>query len=92
MLLERSVIRLLYGRPLETLLATWGISLVLQQLVRLIFGAHLQPEGRPMDDNGNGPDHEEAEQNDIEAVIGEDKPSADLEPTGHPCGICDRLD
>jgi urea transport system permease protein len=38
-LLERSVIRFLYGRPLETLLATWGISLMLQQLVRSIFGA-----------------------------------------------------
>jgi urea transport system permease protein len=39
MLLERSVIRWLYGRPLETLLATWGISLVLIQLVRTLFGA-----------------------------------------------------
>lgn len=38
-LLERGVLRLLYGRPLETLLATWGISLVLMQLVRQIFGA-----------------------------------------------------
>jgi urea transport system permease protein len=37
--LERGVIRFLYGRPLETLLATWGISLMLQQLVRSIFGA-----------------------------------------------------
>jgi urea transport system permease protein len=37
--LERGVIRFLYGRPLETLLATWGISLALQQLVRSIFGA-----------------------------------------------------
>jgi urea transport system permease protein len=37
--LERSVIRFLYGRPLETLLATWGISLVLQQGVRSLFGA-----------------------------------------------------
>lgn len=37
--LERGVIRFLYGRPLETLLATWGISLVLQQLVRSLFGA-----------------------------------------------------
>ena len=37
--LERSVIRWLYGRPLETLLATWGISLFLIQLVRQIFGA-----------------------------------------------------
>jgi urea transport system permease protein len=38
-LLERTVIRFLYGRPLETLLATWGISLGLIQTVRLIFGA-----------------------------------------------------
>jgi urea transport system permease protein len=37
--LERSVLRFLYGRPLETLLATWGISLVLMQAVRTIFGA-----------------------------------------------------
>ncbi len=37
--MERSVIRFLYGRPLETLLATWGISLVLMQGVRSIFGA-----------------------------------------------------
>lgn len=37
--LERSIIRHLYGRPLETLLATWGISLILIQTVRLIFGA-----------------------------------------------------
>jgi urea transport system permease protein len=39
MLLERTVIRWLYGRPLETLLATWGISLILIQTVRTIFGA-----------------------------------------------------
>ncbi|WP_130833930.1 urea ABC transporter permease subunit UrtB [[Erwinia] mediterraneensis] len=38
MLLERTVIRHLYGRPLETLLATWGISLILIQLVRVLFG------------------------------------------------------
>ncbi len=37
--MERTVIRFLYGRPLETLLATWGISLVLMQGVRSIFGA-----------------------------------------------------
>jgi len=37
--LERGVIRFLYGRPLETLLATWGISLVLIQSVRSLFGA-----------------------------------------------------
>jgi urea transport system permease protein len=39
MALERSVIRWLYGRPLETLLATWGISLMLIQGVRTLFGA-----------------------------------------------------
>lgn len=39
MLLERTVIRYLYGRPLETLLATWGISLLLIQVVRMVFGA-----------------------------------------------------
>jgi urea transport system permease protein len=39
MVLERTVIRFLYGRPLETLLATWGISLILMQTVRTIFGA-----------------------------------------------------
>ena len=38
-LMERTVLRFLYGRPLETLLATWGISLVLMQSVRSIFGA-----------------------------------------------------
>ena len=36
LLLERGVIRFLYGRPLETLLATWGVSLILQQFVRSI--------------------------------------------------------
>ena len=36
--IERGVIRWLYGRPFETLLATWGLSLILQQLVRTIFG------------------------------------------------------
>jgi len=39
MLLERCVIRFLYKRPLESLLATWGVSLVLQQAMRGIFGA-----------------------------------------------------
>ena len=38
-LLERTVIRHLYGRPLETLLATWGLSLILIQAMRTIFGA-----------------------------------------------------
>ena len=36
--IERGIIRWLYGRPLETLLATWGLSLILQQMVRSIFG------------------------------------------------------
>lgn len=45
--IERGVIRFLYGRPLETLLATWGISLVLQQLVRTIFGPTNQEVGNP---------------------------------------------
>ena len=45
--LERGVIRWLYGRPLETLLATWGISLVLQQAVRSIFGAQNVPVENP---------------------------------------------
>ena len=39
-LIERSIIRFLYGRPLETLLATFGLSLVLQQAIRTMFGAN----------------------------------------------------
>ncbi len=38
--MERTIIRLLYGRPLETLLATFGVSLILQQAVRSIFSAN----------------------------------------------------
>jgi urea transport system permease protein len=38
LLLERGVIRFLYGRPLETLLATWGVSLILRQFVRSVNG------------------------------------------------------
>lgn len=45
--IERGVIRWLYGRPLETLLATWGISLVLQQAVRSIFGPTNREVGNP---------------------------------------------
>jgi urea transport system permease protein len=45
--IERGVIRFLYGRPLETLLATWGISLMLQQAVRSIFGANNREVGNP---------------------------------------------
>ncbi|WP_230531519.1 urea ABC transporter permease subunit UrtB [Microvirga roseola] len=46
-LIERSVIRFLYGRPLETLLATWGLSLILQQGVRTIFGPTNREVGTP---------------------------------------------
>jgi len=45
--LERSVIRFLYGRPLETLLATWGVSLILQQAVRSIFGSPNREVSNP---------------------------------------------
>ena len=45
--LERGVIRFLYGRPLETLLATWGVSLMLQQAVRTIFGPTNREVGNP---------------------------------------------
>ncbi len=47
MVLERTVIRHLYGRPLETLLATWGISLMLIQLVRMTFGARTWEVANP---------------------------------------------
>jgi urea transport system permease protein len=39
LVLEMTVIRFLYGRPLDTLLATWGVGLILQQAARSIFGA-----------------------------------------------------
>jgi len=45
--IERGIIRFLYGRPLETLLATWGLSLFLQQLVRSIFGPTNREVGNP---------------------------------------------
>ncbi|MET0968237.1 MAG: urea ABC transporter permease subunit UrtB [Tardiphaga sp.] len=46
-IIERTIIRFLYGRPLETLLATWGLSLVLQQLVRTLFGPTNREVGNP---------------------------------------------
>ena len=46
-LIERGCIRFLYGRPLETLLATWGVSLILQQLVRSLFGANNREVANP---------------------------------------------
>ena len=45
--IERGIIRFLYGRPLETLLATWGVSLILQQAVRTIFGPTNREVGAP---------------------------------------------
>ncbi len=45
--IERSVIRWLYGRALETLLATWGLSLIIQQAVRTIFGPTNKQVGNP---------------------------------------------
>ena len=45
--IERGLIRFLYGRPLETLLATWGLSLALQQAVRSIFGPTNREVGTP---------------------------------------------
>ena len=45
--IERGIVRFLYGRPLETLLATFGVSLVLQQLVRSIFGSLNQSVQTP---------------------------------------------
>jgi urea transport system permease protein len=45
--IERGVIRFLYGRPLETLLATWGLSLILQQTVRSLFGPTNREVGTP---------------------------------------------
>jgi urea transport system permease protein len=41
--LEAGLIRFLYARPLDTLLATWGVGLIVQQTVKLSFGANLQP-------------------------------------------------
>ncbi|MEP7453789.1 urea ABC transporter permease subunit UrtB [Phyllobacterium sp. SB3] len=47
LVIERGIIRFLYGRPLETLLATWGVSLILQQGVRSIFGPSNREVGNP---------------------------------------------
>ena len=46
-LIERGIVRFLYGRPLETLLATFGVSLILQQVVRDIFSANNRPVETP---------------------------------------------
>ncbi len=52
-ILERSVIQFLYRRPLESLLATWGVSLVLQQLFKLIFGSNNVQVSSPVYLSGN---------------------------------------
>jgi urea transport system permease protein len=52
-LLEVGLIRFLYGRPLDTLLATWGVSLILQQSILLAFGADLKPMHVPAVVDGN---------------------------------------
>ncbi|MEQ1649596.1 MAG: urea ABC transporter permease subunit UrtB [Hyphomicrobiaceae bacterium] len=51
--IERGIIRFLYGRPLETLLATWGVSLILQQAIRAYFGASNVQVSTPGFMNGN---------------------------------------
>jgi urea transport system permease protein len=45
--IERGIIRFLYGRPLETLLATWGLSLIIQQAIQRIFTANIREVGNP---------------------------------------------
>ncbi len=52
-LLERSVIQFLYKRPLESLLATWGISLVIQQILKFIFGSNNVQVASPIWLSGN---------------------------------------
>jgi urea transport system permease protein len=52
LLLEATLIRRLYGRPLDTLLVTWGVSLILQQVARDIFGAENVAVGSPSWLNG----------------------------------------
>ena len=52
-LLEVCLIRFLYGRPLDTLLATWGVGIIIQQLVNLTFGPQLPPMHMPDELQGN---------------------------------------
>src|SRR6185437_8603549 len=56
LILERTAIRHFYGRPLDTLLLTWGVSLVLQQLARDLFGApNVQVQAPTWLQGGIGP-------------------------------------
>ena len=57
-LLERSVIQFLYKRPLESLLATWGVSLVMQQVLKLIFGSNNVQVSSPSWLSGNWTVHD----------------------------------
>jgi urea transport system permease protein len=50
--LERGIIRWIYDRPLETLLATWGVGIILQTVVKLVFGPELYYVGAPKILNG----------------------------------------
>jgi urea transport system permease protein len=52
LVLERGIIRWIYDRPLETLLATWGVGIILQTVVKLIFGPELYYVGAPKILNG----------------------------------------
>ena len=45
--LEKCLIRFLYKRPLDSLLATWGVGMMIQQIIKLLFGANLQPMHLP---------------------------------------------
>jgi urea transport system permease protein len=47
LLIERGIIRWIYDRPLETLLATWGVGIILQTVVKLVFGPELYYVGAP---------------------------------------------
>jgi urea transport system permease protein len=47
LVIERGIIQWIYDRPLETLLATWGVGIILQVLVKLIFGPELYYVGAP---------------------------------------------
>ena len=58
--IERGIVRHLYGRPLETLLATWGVSLILQQAVRSIFGPTNREVGNAVVDVGVVPARRDA--------------------------------
>ena len=57
MLVEWALIRHLYTRPLDTLLATWGLSLILQQAFRSTFGAREVGVELPQMDDGLAPRH-----------------------------------